>query len=1128
MAFDPNLYAIQIELSIDAGEAFNTISDLEDAIVGIEQRLSTSIANSLEDIAQLSSQFVNELDAASLLMSDIGSTVDDQVDQFGDTFERQLDYNDSLRSRQEIEEEIQEMLEERRIIYDLFETVNERIMAIQLDSNFHSRQQREILNDITDLMREIGFSNAEINNFLNESNISTNNWESELRDVVRAVDEIKDAMLGTVNALSMAVKGTEEFVTANYRAFGSQIELLTQAKQLAAEYGVFEDQAIEAYKSLMGIDVPAEQLAEYAGMVAQTSRITGVGIRTIGEYTRQVRAAGLSYDQTSDALAVLSAAQEEFALSTETVNRILDEHLQKLGLLTSMYGDKVPEQLNVASAIFADIVQSSGAAESALTDFNKTITATGREGLKLEALYGEKFMEGVEGRFDAVMDKTQEFANRMEDMRDEQGQLSSMQLHMLEQEAKHYGISIDMIQALNTEIRAAAERGEEFSIEYSEMAEKLGEAADRERQMTDATNSLYKAMNELYTAASAVIFPFIAFVADGLVPVVQWISSAIEQISSLINYLTSLWMALEETIPYLSTVRQAFQTMISVFIVGGIAIVSLVGIIGTLSGALVSLIGLLTGGGAAAATFAGAISASLTSIATAITAFATTVTTVITTMAAALRQVALPLLALGAAFLMVAGGAWIFTQAVLQLAEGGMAAALAMTGMVAAIIVLGVALAVLGTIVQGPIALGVIVIAGALLAAGAAAWLMGQGIKAAAEGLVMMLEAIDISSAGQLTLFAIGVAALGAAGMMASPGIIALAGAFWLMGNKAIIVGEGLKLVADAMETITNINFSRATRDITAFSAALINDADEMVDALSILSSASRYAEQIQVLVVVLDSLSNVELGNVGSELVKFASDVQAAAETIDEDSTRLYVAANRLSNTGYLLVTAGYSISGGSISLAFATSLLSNSVKNLEDAASAFEAFNSAVATANNISFGPLRLTILEFSDLVVRLASEANSLEQTAKRLSEITIPDLPLIDDIDKITNDLTEAVEKMAIPIAEFEDQIEALANKIDDLVEAEAKLRDVGTEISDALNPQDNDNDNKPNEFRNVPQVNEMINAVVEAKADNEEMIDLLQQILAELKKDKQEREPFFGKDAQAPNEREKLKDAGVI
>src|SRR5690606_17995239 len=129
--------------------------------------------------------------------------------------------------------------------------------------------------------------------------------------------------------------------TSNYRAYGTQHQLMAAVKETATEYSVLDRIAAETYEQLMGIRVPIELLNEYTGLVTQANRITGAGTRELTAYIRVMSGASIQSRDTAYAISIMSAAQETFGLTVAEVNGLLIDNLDRLSLLQAAYGSDV-------------------------------------------------------------------------------------------------------------------------------------------------------------------------------------------------------------------------------------------------------------------------------------------------------------------------------------------------------------------------------------------------------------------------------------------------------------------------------------------------------------------------------------------------------------------------------------------------------------------------------------------------------------------------------------------------------------------------------------------------------------------------------------------------------------------
>lgn len=129
-------------------------------------------------------------------------------------------------------------------------------------------------------------------------------------------------------------------------------------------------------------------------------------------------------------------------------------------------------------------------------------------------------------------------------------------------------------------------------------------------------------------------------------------------------------------------------------------------------------------------------------------------------------------LMIGAGIVLAAVGMYIFVQAALQLASGGMAAVGALVALTAVIALFAVGMAFLGPVLTAS-AIGV-------LAFGAAILMIGIGIAIAAAGIALLATQLPI---------------IAQYGVQAAGGFLALGGALIVFGAGALIAGVGLAIL---------------------------------------------------------------------------------------------------------------------------------------------------------------------------------------------------------------------------------------------------------------------------------------------------------------------------------------------
>lgn len=190
---------------------------------------------------------------------------------------------------------------------------------------------------------------------------------------------IKNMFLGwqaVTGAMADLAKYEEDFITANYRLYGTQTRLVEKVTSMVAWYRVLRKEAHAAYKVLaIGLRTSLGELEKAVLASAMFARVTGVSIDTIGEWMRSMRLAGFSAREGEHGLAMLASAMRSAGLTTEQVSNIMRDDLEQTsGLALTMGKDNVIAYQNMRAASVA-LVRAQGGNADAMRELYKAMTS---------------------------------------------------------------------------------------------------------------------------------------------------------------------------------------------------------------------------------------------------------------------------------------------------------------------------------------------------------------------------------------------------------------------------------------------------------------------------------------------------------------------------------------------------------------------------------------------------------------------------------------------------------------------------------------------------------------------------------------------------------------------------------
>jgi hypothetical protein len=208
--------------------------------------------------------------------------------------------------------------------------------AVALDKNI------KILNKDLDNKNKL---HKDQNEYLQTDNVLLQALIKPLNNIIGHVREYAMTTEGSIKFWKMIIssvleadQATENFITTNYRLYGSQYELVHQSRMLSAEIGVTEEKAIEAYKALANVSTPIAQMDALAVSIAKASTYLGVSIDQLAEFSRQNRVAGGSVEEAERMLNMSAAMMKQFGLNSSEVGKILTGTKMSVDDLTLSFG----------------------------------------------------------------------------------------------------------------------------------------------------------------------------------------------------------------------------------------------------------------------------------------------------------------------------------------------------------------------------------------------------------------------------------------------------------------------------------------------------------------------------------------------------------------------------------------------------------------------------------------------------------------------------------------------------------------------------------------------------------------------------------------------------------------------
>jgi hypothetical protein len=802
---DQNTYALSISLALETQSAFDSLDDFGQHITDLESNLADAAQKSLQTLGTISAQTSQSIAEINRLLDQVAAHTLKIQTNFGDASKELTDQYDTSKDQlKDLQEKLKLEREESKIRED-----GNKFLQDDLE---YSEKFVKSMDHILESIKLKNLGHAEQNRLLGIDVDLVNSVNSNLTDSTK---EIGNANAGLAKSgigwrtiigwVQNADKDTEKFVTTNYRVYASQMQLLDLSRQMSMETGVFQENAIEAYRALADVKTPRESIGKLAQDVGMATRVTGVSVDVWARYTRGLRGAGLTADQISKQISTVAAAQRKLGLSTEDVTRAINN--QKLSAVeqAGFFGKDAPEKFQIAQLALAGMRKEMGYSEKASEELGNALMLTGIDGMVFWQQMGVAENAGLEEKFAALTAGVTKYANTVNGSLvpaiEAGNELSAEQKFQLGTVAEQMHLSVEATLMAIRARKALIGTDKEYLLTLDGARKGLQAEMNLQKQHAEANQAFTGAMKQLLTVWTSFYQRILSFLANALTPLIKaltWVSEAIAVVvDNIIAF--NRWL---EKIPVIGQVISVLNWASDVAIALGLAFIFVSAALGSFGIAIAGFGGLL-------GRFTAGIQFVITTMLSLARAFGQAIVIILTSLGQglaalgnAVKGVIVPLIALGIAFALTGVGAYLFARSVQIIAETGAAAIPAMFGMIAATAVLGAVLVGLAMLVQGPVALGLLVLSVAFVAVGVAALAVGAGLYLAGMGISMLSESLSFGLIAKFTLLGVALVALGAMALVAMPGIFALGIAMTMLAVAAVIMAAAFYVVAAAIKLI--------------------------------------------------------------------------------------------------------------------------------------------------------------------------------------------------------------------------------------------------------------------------------------------------------------------------------------
>ncbi len=822
-------------------------SDLSDSMSSTTDNFSNAISVNRRDIVKLFSDTA-EYGGEIFLIYDnilddtnsISSNIDDQLVNMKKQYDFIVETNDIYDKMKKFEDdETDNLIEHLKLFTDIYE-------AIEIKNKEHEE--------------EIGLVQSEIP-YIEQAVEAFDRQRDAVGGVARSQFSLYNVMRQVFDLMRMLDEETENFVTSNYRAYGSQQQIVQQSRLLSAEYGILRDVSLEAYKVLGDLKVPRDQLDKYALAVAQASRFTGLGVTELAEYAGRMRQVGFDAADMQRQMLFASYAMRTFGLSAKDLSTVLGgtsisaaqlemifrgedqaEKYDRMKMVFTGLAGQLGYTADQANAFFnnlndpierAKFEQFAGMSISSVEDLSKAMIVAGG---KVKDEYGA-ISEAVENGLDPAHAQI-----RFKALAQAYGfgTVEAMEMAMaIEKQSAAMGLNVDNI----TDLQQALEIMQAAAIDpYAEANDSLTAQLRILRDegvaligyfiqpAIDIFKEFLKVVNyviQSFTSVISAIRRFVVFLENlwiigPIVKLVVWLTKTLGSLVFVIGLVLASALLLSGGLRGLFDIFGAFFTRLAaqIPVIGN----NLVIFFQTIGRVIAAFLDVVEDVAVRLTRIVGNVLISLfRSLGTALLYLGNSV-----------RTVMVPLIALGFALMMTGAGAYMFAKSVAVIADVGWAAIPAMLGMIAAIGVLGLVLVGLGhlAIAAAP---GLLAIGATLLVVGAGAMALGYGVRLAAEAFKIFVDSVKKVTDGELIQkFATELRAAAWNLMIAGP--LLLVASTTLLPASVMLLAAGIAL-STALYFFSGIDESLVkTGEIIKSFAMSLADASAYFDKVSISS----------------------------------------------------------------------------------------------------------------------------------------------------------------------------------------------------------------------------------------------------------------------------------------------------
>ena len=308
---DKTVQALNLQLQMDTALVLEALKTLENSATQFTDNLNKKLPGAFAQATKVLTEHTAIIDA---LEKNSTATVAD--------IEKAVDIQKDLNKQLKISED-SDIAEAK-----FWEEYKKSLKIIQKDLTLKNKlheEENDLVEKELDTHEKMGEIGKEKNKDLKKTAIT---WR-----------DIENATFRMMQYLKQTDAIAENFVTTNYRAYGTQSLLAQETRATAMEFGILHDQAAEAMQVVMNMKIPKEELEGYVITLAKANRYTGIATKSLGDHAFRMRQVGMNAEDMEKRYNRLGEVMRKFKLTTEDMSRVMADSSWSPAMASILFGD---------------------------------------------------------------------------------------------------------------------------------------------------------------------------------------------------------------------------------------------------------------------------------------------------------------------------------------------------------------------------------------------------------------------------------------------------------------------------------------------------------------------------------------------------------------------------------------------------------------------------------------------------------------------------------------------------------------------------------------------------------------------------------------------------------------------